>query len=169
MYLYVSGKKGVYKIPKSKYNENYDLEFKKVKEFANEKVILITLFYETLNRKPYKLELVSFHRAQLDKDGGYAITQKVIDDTSSNFFNYAFCDADDLAKRETIAIPVAPDNIPTEEKKKALYTYLNKKYPIFMNDCPYFVEKNIKEIEDHYNELKELFKAVYKKKIASEK
>lgn len=169
MYLYVSDKKGVYKIPKSKYNEDGDLEFKKVKDLANEKVILIILFYETLNRKPYRLELVSFHRAQLDKDGGHAITQKVVDDTSRNFYNYAFCDADDLAKRETIEIPIAPDNIPTEEEKKALYRYLNKKYPILMNDCPYFIEKNIKEIEEHYNELKELFKEGYKKKIANEK
>lgn len=42
--------------------------------------------------------------------------------------NYAFTTSDDLALRDTIPIPVAPKNRPTENEKSALYSYVKEAY-----------------------------------------
>lgn len=167
MYLYISAKKGVFKIPKPK-NTNYCLEFKSVNDLAYEDVLIATLLYETLDRKPHKLELVSFHRAKLDDTGGYKLTQEIVDKSMDNFLNYTFCSVDDLALREVIPLPKALRNIPSDAEKKVLYTYMKDKFPMLADDCLYMVNKNIKEIKEHHDSLREFVKSAYKKKYKNE-
>lgn len=166
MYLYLSDKNEAHKIPKPKYSPyTYSTTYKAVPSLANEEVLLVTLCYETVNRKPHELNLVSFHRAKLDEKGSYILDQEKFDNSLNNFVNYAFATSDDLALRDTIPIPIAPKNIPTENEKSALYSYVKENYPLLWVNCPYLVEQNIKSIEKHYNELKKLVKEAYKKKI----
>lgn len=165
MYLYVSNKNEAYKIPKPKYSPyTYTTTYKAVPSLANEEVLLVILCYETLNRKPHKLDLISFHRAKLDEKGCYISNQEELNNSLNNFVNYAFSTSDDLALRDTIPIPIAPVNIPTENEKNALYSYVKENYPLLWVNCPFLVEQNSKSIEKHYNELKELVKEAYKKK-----
>ena len=165
IYLYVSNKNGVHKIPKPEHSiYTYTTTFRTVPSLANEEVLLVTLCYETLNRKPYELDLVSFHRAKLDKNGGYELNQNKVNKSLTNFINYAFSTAGDLALRKAIPIPTAPDNIPTDIEKNELYSYVKENYPLLWVNCPYLVEQNIKGIEENHNELKNLVKEAYKKK-----
>ncbi|MFW2491693.1 hypothetical protein ACN077_24515 [Clostridium chromiireducens] len=166
MYLYVSDKSGAHKIPKPKHSNYTDsTTYKAVPSLANEDVLLVTLCYETVNRKPHGLDFVSFHRAKLDGKGCYILNQEEFNNSLNNFVNYAFATSEDLALRDTIPIPVAPKNIPTENEKNALYSYIKENYPLLWVNCPYLVEENIKSIENHHNELKKLVKEAYKKKL----
>ena len=165
IYLYVSGKSGVHKIPKPKYSPyTYTTIYKAVPSLANEEALLAMLYYETLNRKPHELEIISFYRAKLDKEGCYISYQGEISSSLQNFMNYASLTSDDLALRDTIPIPIAPDNIPTENEKNMLYSYIKENYPSLWVKCPYLVEQNIKSIEKNYIGLKNLVKEAYKKK-----
>ncbi|EHI98145.1 hypothetical protein CDLVIII_1452 [Clostridium sp. DL-VIII] len=166
MYLYVSDKNGAHKIPKPKrLPYTYSTTYKAVPSLANEEVLLVILCYETVNRKPHELDLISFHRARLDENGCYIQDKEELNNSLINFVNYAFTTSDELALRDTIPIPVAPKNIPTENEKNALYSYVKENYPNLWTNCPYLVEQNVKSIEKHHNELKELVKEAYKKKI----
>lgn len=166
IYLYVSNKNEVHKIPKPKHSTyTYRSIYKAVPSLANEEVLLVTLCYETLNRKPYELDLISFTRVKLDENGVYELNQEELNSSLTNFINYDFTTADRLAVRDNIPIPVAPDNIPTEIEKKALYSYVRENYPLLWVNCPYLVEQNIKSIEQNYNDLKTLVKEAYKKKF----
>lgn len=101
MYLYVSNKNGAHKIPKPKHSDyTYSATYKAVPSLANEEVLLVTLCYETVNRQPYELDFVSFHRAKLDEKGCYIQDQEEFNNSLNNFVNYAFATSDDLALRE---------------------------------------------------------------------
>lgn len=166
IYLYVSNKSEVHKIPKPKHSTyTYRSIYKAVPSLSNEEVLLVILCYETLNRKPYELDLVSFKRIKLDENGVYEVNQEELDSSLTNFVNYAFTTADKLALRNTIPIPVAPNNIPSEIEKNTLYSYVKENYPLLWINCPYLVEENIKSIEKNYSELKKLVKEAYKKKF----
>ncbi len=166
IYLYVSNKGKVHKIPKPKDSvHRYRAIYKAVPSLANENVLLVVLGYETLNRKPYELDIISFRRVILDDNGVYKPNYDNWDSSLTNFLNFDFVSADNLADSDIIPMPVAPDNIPTEIEKKALYSYVKENYPLLWVNCSYIVEKNIKSIEQNYNELKNLVKEAYKKKF----
>lgn len=158
IYLYITSNGEAYKIPKPNYSV-----FKAIPNLANREVLIATLSYKTLNRKPDILDLVSFHRAKLDSNGGYQITQEEMNYGLRNFINYAFSTAESLAEsEEPIPLPIAPSNIPTSIEKNALYLYVKEKYPILWPNCSYLVEQNIKDIEENYLNLKNLVKEAYK-------
>lgn len=164
--LYISKKSGVHKIPKPKYSiYTYTTTYRAVPSLVNEDVLHVTLCYETLNRKPYELDIVSFERFKLDDNGGFERSQREVSKSIPNYTNYAFSTVDSLSLRDTIPIPVAPKNIPTDIEKNALYLYVKENYPHLWVNCPYLVEQYIKGIEEEYNELKNLVKEAYKKKF----
>ena len=98
------------------------------------------LFYEVLNRKPEKLVAIEFNRCQIDS------AANIIDRNDSsalkNFLNYSSCDANELSLREEIPIPRA---YTTPTKKQILYNFLENKYPLILNECPYITESHIKK------------------------
>jgi hypothetical protein len=153
IYLYISNKGEVHKIPKPNYSE-----YKAVPSLANQEVLLATLIYKTLNRKPFELETVSFHKDILDKDGILKFDLNSIHDVLLYLEgpeSAAECD-------ELIPLPKAPSNIPTPIEKNALYSYIKERYPTLWPNCSYLVEQHIKSIEGNLKKKKNFVKQVYK-------
>jgi hypothetical protein len=128
--------------------------YKPIKELASQEVLEVILFYETNERKPYKLLQVSFERLGLDSTGGYVITDDARDRGFYNLTNYAFATPEDLASsEEPLAIPIAPIT-PSSSEKKALYKYLKEKLPSLAKDAPLVVERCVNSLkQNHQNNI----------------
>jgi hypothetical protein len=130
-------------------------EYKPIKELASQEVLEVILFYETKERKPYKLLQVWFQRLGLDSAGGYVITDETRDRDLYNYIKYGFVTtSEELANRkEPLAIPIAPTT-PTSSEKEALYKYIKEKLPALAKDAPFVVERCIKSIkQNHQNNI----------------
>jgi hypothetical protein len=138
--------------------------YKPIKELANQEVLEVILFYETKERKPYKLLQVWFDRLGLNSDGGYVVTDEARDRGLYNFIEYGFATPEDLANREKpLTIPIAPIT-PTDSEKEALYNYLQEKIPTLAKDAPYVVERCIKSLKQNQLNYIDLIKQAKKLK-----
>lgn len=151
MCLYITRNCNVCKIPVP--NKVY----KPIPVLANEEVLFTLLYYETFNRKPLKLIMANFDRFQLNNNGGYELTIDEIKKRYYNFDNYGFFDAEQLSKKDCIQIPQATI-IPTDNEKKALYDYIQKKYPPLWNNFPESLERYIQNCIYNDLELRKLVK-----------
>lgn len=157
MVFHLSNNNEIHKVPKSYYGDS-----KTIIQLANTTILEVVLFFEVLNRKPEKLVAIEFNRCQIDS------ATNIIDRNDSNalknFLNYSSCNADELSLREEIPIPRAYTT-PTKKEKQILYDFLENKYPLIWNECPYITESHIKKQNDLLASYKELVKKAYLKKI----
>ena len=123
-YLYIY-ENNIYKIPKSR---NYT--YKPMPKLGNKEVLLIYIYYSTLNKKPYEAGVINFDRIKLDSNGAYIYDEESKRKESYNFMNYFFMTPEMLAKEKYLKIPRFPA-VPTSKEKKLLLSYIKTKYPSF--------------------------------------
>jgi hypothetical protein len=152
-FLFIGGEGEIYPIPASKGSA-----YKAVPRLANESVLVVELFYETENRKPWRLIYVGFDRVQLDGHGQYILT---MEERGSKFYNishFGLASAEELSKREEpIAIPKAPV-VPNAKEKEALISFMKRKYPILWGNSPEAVELSIQSRLHTHSDLVNLVK-----------
>jgi hypothetical protein len=136
-YLFISNN-NVFKIPTPK-----DRIYKPIPQLANQDVLEIILYYETINRKPNKLLFISFDRMQLDNHGQYILTQEEINKGSRNFLLFAFQTPEILSKSDKpLPIP-STITIPTKSEKVCLKQYLKEYMPHIYTIGLHIIEKEI--------------------------
>jgi len=133
--------------------------YKAIPEIANQLVLEVNLYFETLNRKPWKLLNVSFDRIQLDEHGQYILTDDEVNNGMYNFTHFAFVTAEDLANRdEPLRIPKAIV-IPDSKEKEILFKYIKQKYPdLWENNAAEVIEISILSRKSSHSELVEKVK-----------
>lgn len=128
----------MYPIPASKGSD-----YKAVPGLANESVLVVELFYEVKNRKPWRLIYVGFDRIQLDGHGQYILTMEERGSKFHNISHFGLAIAEELSKREEpVTIPKAPV-VPIAKEKEALISFMIRKYPILWENSPEAVEVSI--------------------------
>jgi hypothetical protein len=152
-FLFIGGEGEIYPIPASKGSA-----YKAVPRLANESVLVVELFYETENRKPWRLIYVGFDRVQLDGHGQYILT---MEERGSKFYNishFGLASAEELSKREEpIAIPKALV-VPNAKEKDALISFMKRKYPILWENGPETIELSIQSRLNTHSDLINLVK-----------
>ncbi|MBS4022978.1 MAG: hypothetical protein KGZ79_11275 [Dethiobacter sp.] len=137
-FLYITSEGKVYTIPTPN-----DSTYKAIPELGNSSVLMVNLYYETKNRKPWRLIRVGFDRIQLEEHGQYVLTTQERHDKFYNFNMFGFMTVEELSKGdEPLPIPKAPD-IPTAKEKIALINFIRSKYPALWENSPLAVEKAI--------------------------
>lgn len=153
-FLYIA-KNQVFHVPQPK-----DQVFKDVKEVANQKVLKVTLYYETEKRKPKNLFLIEYDYIQLDSEGGYNPTNcEQTKRKREETIVYAFMSDDATKTKKPIRLPTLPA-IPMPDEKQALYNYLKKKHPQLHKLAPLIMEEAIRESERIYRERMSIAKKV---------
>ncbi|MCO1603498.1 hypothetical protein [Desulfosporosinus nitroreducens] len=152
-FLFISGKGEVCPIPASKGSD-----YKAAPELANESVLVVELFYEVKNRKPWRLIHVGFDRIQLDEHGQYILT---LEERVSKFYNishFGLATAEELSKREEpVTIPKALV-VPNAKEKEALISFIKRKYPILWKNSPEAIEVSIQSRLNTHLDLVSLVK-----------
>ena len=152
-FLFISGKGEVYPIPASKGSV-----YKAVPMLANESVLVVELFYEVKNRKPWQLIYIGFDRIQLDGHGQYRLTMEEIGSKFYNMSHFGLASAEELSKREEpVAIPKAPV-VPNAKEKETLIRFIKRKYPILWGNSPAAVELSIQSRLNTHSDLVNLVK-----------
>lgn len=137
-WLFISKDYKVYRIPKPKKHV-----YKPIKDLSGQEVLEVILYYETRDRKPFKLLTVHFDRLSLNAEGRYMMSDEDRDRSFYNVFEFGIGTPEELAKRDKpLAIPIAPVT-PSSAEKEALYTYLGEELPELAKDAPIIVEKLI--------------------------
>ena len=152
MCFYISKDGGVYRRPVP----NSD-SCKPFISLANQEILMVLVHSETINRKPIRVDLVSFDRLKLDSEGGFEYNKKEMKDRSYNFIHFGFADEEELSEREEIPIPKAP-RVPTREELDALYKYINDNYPVLSESLKICMNEHIRSIKKHHEELKTMVK-----------
>lgn len=147
--------------------EVYEIPFYKIKndkfpraELACQTVIMMEMTYETRNRKPFKINRITFDRVSFDDQGiydsrGASNTKEFGVKLEYLFFNL-------YETFDPLPIPIAPI-IPTEKEIAAIKAYLDRKYPALLRNSPTAIEHWIlKRIENHRKEIK-MMKASHRK------
>ena len=143
----------MYPIPASKGSV-----YKAVPRLANESVLVVELFYDVENRKPWRLIYVGFDRIQLDGHGQYILTMEERGSKFYNIFHFGLASAEELSKREElIAIPKAPV-VPNAKEKEALISFMKRNYPILWENSPEAVELSIQSRLNTHSDLVNLVK-----------
>ena len=152
-FLFIGGEGEVYPIPASKGSA-----YKAVPRLANESVLVVELFYETENRKPWRLIYVGFDRVQLDGHGQYLQTMEERGSKFYNIIHFGLASAEELSKREEpIAIPKALV-VPNAKEKDALISFMKRKYPILWENSPEAIELSIQSRLNTHSDLVNLVK-----------
>ena len=134
--------------------------YKPFKTLANQEILMVLVHSETINRKPIRVDLVSFDRLKLDSEGGFEYNRKEMKDRSYNFLHFGFADEEELSEREAIPIPKAP-RVPTREELDVLYKYINDNYPALSESLKICMNEHIRSIKKHHEELKTMVKRAY--------
>ena len=150
-YLFLTGQGDVYQIPIPN-----GTRYKPVPQLANQIVLVVDLFYETQNRKPWRLKHVGFDRIQLNLHGEYILTNKEKQKRLYNFFNFGIVTAEELSRKEDPwPIPGAPV-IPNDVEKKVLIEFLKEKYPVLLENSPNVIEEAIESSLYKHSELQKM-------------
>lgn len=155
MCFYISKDGGVYRRPVP----NSD-SYKPFISLANQEILMALIHSETINRKPTRVDLISFDRLKLDSKGGFKYNRKEMKDRSYNFVHFGFVDEKELSKREEIPIPKAPV-VPSREELDNLYKYINDKYPMLSKSLKICINEHIESVKKHHEELKRMVKKAY--------
>lgn len=147
-WLYISEDTKVYALPNPKQDD-----FKPVPELANKNVLMISIGYETLNKKPYKFTSIQFDRVSLDCAGKFILTDEIIHAKMRNFLEFGSETPKSLSERETpLSIPDAPI-LPSEKELVTLKEYLKNNYSALFANSYNIIANEIKrknEIHQKY-------------------
>jgi len=137
-YLFISNDLKVYRIPSPK-----DGVYKAVPQLADQLVLEVILYYDTKDRKPYRLLNVFYDRLRLDSEGKYENTQQETEIRLRNFYLFGFQTPETLSKEEE-PIPI-PSTIvtPTSPEKDSLIKHIKSTMPLLYPGSVYVIEKSI--------------------------
>jgi hypothetical protein len=145
-WLYISEDAKVYALPNPKQND-----FKPVPELANKNVLMISVGYETHNKRPYRLISIQFDRVSLDHSGKFILTDEIVQSKLRNFLEFGSETAESLSIREEpLPIPDAPI-LPNEKEIEALKEYLKINYPALFEYCDYMIAIEIERQDVIYH------------------
>ncbi len=114
-----------------------------VPALAGRHVLEVTLYYETRDRKPWKLIRVDFSRLEIDSAGEAAADEQMENYRASNWMEFAVRDVlGDSDPSGPITLPMPPV-LPTVSEKETLIAYLKDKMPILWQNSPEKVEASI--------------------------
>lgn len=163
--LYIAEDGKVYKIPQSKNRVSISNS-----NLANQSVLEVFLYYETKERKPFRLISIGFDRLQLDNIGQYQFTDEEMKMKMRNFNEFAFYTAEDFSKKpEPWPIPDAAV-IPNKIEKDVLVNFLKEEYPLLSNNCLQIIEREVQRRKSNHANLINLIKTAIKiknKKVIS--
>ena len=152
-FLFISREGEVHPIPAPK-----GAVYKAVPMLANESVLLVEMFYEVKNRKPWQLIRIGFDRIQLDEHGQYILTTEEMGNKFYNICHFGLASAEELSKREEpVAIPKAPV-VPNAKEKETLISFIKGKYPLLWKNSPASIELSIKSRLNSHSDLINLVK-----------
>lgn len=152
-FFYISGEVKIYSIPIPK-----RFVYKAIPELANQLVLEVNLFFETLNRKPWRLLNVSFDRIQLDENGQYTVTDEEVHKGMYNFNTFAYTTAEELSNRD-IPLPIPKAIvIPDPKEKEVLVKYIKQKYPALWKNSADVIERSIRSRIASHSELVDMVK-----------
>ncbi len=147
-FLVISREGKVYPVPIPK-GPTYNA----VPELANQQALVVDLFYETQNRKPWKIINVGYDRIELDEHGQQTAEDQDLHRKLYNFNNFGISTVEQLSKRRgPIPIPEAPV-IPTKVEKDALRCFIQKNYPVLWENSPNSIEYSINSRLDNHAKL----------------
>ena len=153
--ILISEDSKVFKIPIPK-----EMVYKPVKQLSNQRVLQVTFYYETYDRKPSQLLKIYFDRIDLDDKGQYSYTD---DERLRHFRNISIFT---LQTPETysdstqeVTIPTASE-VPTLKEKEAIINYFKDKMPQFYPQGCYILEKAIHESLERNEANKNFMKEV---------
>lgn len=150
-YLFISSDNQIYKITVPKGNE-----YKPMPQLADQDVLEVILYYETVSRKPSKLLFVSFDRLHLDNKGRYILTRGEIDNGIRNYILFAFQTPETISKGDNpLPIPTAVC-IPTKSEKECIKNYLKELMPQLHFSGLQMIEREIKSRIDINEKNKKL-------------
>ncbi|GAU75433.1 hypothetical protein [Fusibacter sp. 3D3] len=137
-FLFITKDLQIYKVPMPR---NYI--YKAIPSLHNQDVLKVILHYETENRKPSKLVLVSFQRLTLDHNGQYELTNDEIREGSRNFIEFAYHTPESLSETDQpLPIPT-PVALPTQLEKDCLKAYIKKNMPQLVGAGFYIIEREV--------------------------
>ncbi|MHB1167510.1 MAG: hypothetical protein ACYC3E_01200 [Carboxydocellales bacterium] len=134
--------------------------FKPVPDLAGESILEVSIFYETKERKPWRIFRFDFERITLNSEGQFILTGNEVHRSMRNFNIFAFSTVEDISQRSgPLPIPNAPI-IPNEIEKKALISYLKGKYSVLWENSWNVLEQHIRDAHQrHENQIKTIKKA----------
>lgn len=149
-WMYISKEGEVFKVPHPK-----DGMFKAIPQLASQTVLEVCLYYETKDRKPWKMLRVDFDRITLNNNGQY-LSQSETHGSLRNFLEYGLITPEQLSeKQDPWVIPKAPV-IPNKIEKEVLIHFLKDKYPLLWQNSPEAIEiaiLNRKNVHNKYLSL----------------
>jgi hypothetical protein len=158
-WLFISNDCRVFRIPKPK-----NWVYKPVKELSGQEVLEVILYYETRDRKPFKLLRIEFDRIRLDPKGKYVFNDEDRERGMYNFLEFELTTPEKLANSDRpLAIPIAPVT-PLPKEKAVLYAYLKGKLPILAKEAPLVLENAIQFAEQTHQKFIKLIKQAKKLK-----
>ncbi|MCC3357757.1 hypothetical protein [Bacillus sp. REN16] len=152
--LCVTTNGNVYEIPIKQIDANKVVK----EEISNQMVLMVTLAYETENRKPYQLGPIWFERVVFDENGVYDFSDDHLSEKNHVLLEYAMSGIT-TGENSPLPIPPAPI-IPSENESQAIKTYLNKKYPLLLKNSPDAINNSIRRSKQiHEENIKKLKKS----------
>lgn len=152
-YLFITKENQVYKITTPK-NYNYPA----ISELKGEYVLEVILYYETLNRKPYRLLNVTFDRLQLNDEGRYVYTLEEQKEKTYNYIFFIYNTPEELSKKEGPIILPRATIIPTQGEKEALKRYIEVEIPQVNKYGTHAIEEAIQKNKAIHRNLIQLVK-----------
>lgn len=130
-------------------------------ELSSQMVLMVTLAYETENRKPYRLGPIWFERVLFNANGIYDFKEEHLSEKNQVLLKYAMSGIT-TGESRPLPIPPAPV-IPSEKEIHTIKTYLNRKYPLLLKNSPDAINDSIRRSkkihEENIKKLKESHKA----------
>lgn len=143
----------VYEIPVKQIDEG------KVEKpnLSNQEVLMVTLAYETENRKSYRLVQIRFERVVFNENGICDFKEEHLSDKNRVLLEYAMSGIS-TGESQPLPIPPAPI-IPSEKEIQSIKSYLNRKYPLLLKNSPDAINDSIRKSkkvhEENIKKLKE--------------
>jgi|SRR5690625_1784666 len=148
-------------------DEMYEIPVYKMKdskmfkpELANQTVIMMTIIYETKNRRPNELLHVEFSKPTFDENGVYDYGAESTSDRMSVMLEYVFAP---LLSEEVDVLPIPPAPvIPTKKEVEVFKKYLNEKYSNLLLNSPDIIERCVAQSKQRHKEQIEIMKKSHK-------
>ncbi len=136
--IYVTESLNVHRVSRDKSGEKRPLV-----ALANQTVLDVLFYYETVNRKPSRMVTVSFNRIRLNDEGADIITDEDLQ-RSMQCMNSVFWTPEEEAEGlEYVSLPTISD-YPTPKETECIYNYLKNDLPTLYPDGCFNVDLAIR-------------------------
>lgn len=124
------------------------------------------MVYETKDRKPFKLQRISFFEADFDGEGIYDFSDEAASKEMGIELEYIFYDIW-TGDNTPLPIPIFPV-IPSKDEIKILKNYLNDNYPHLLNNSPAALENYVRNRKRKHEENIERMKRSHRRRRKEE-